>query len=756
MPRRNSNPAKRPVPVALCLIAMSFVVALLTAASADAAYYKMVACSANNGAPPHGISTNTASPQTPSGIFHIWNFCDGEGDDPPADGAFFRIMEHRAMPNSAGEGAYGNFYFDTPAYVHFKRAGGYTRQPGAFHDGWRSRFWVASCCSTAQILLQAPGDGAHPIFAPHLWPIPQLWDFNRFVFELQCVRPGRCDVSGDVMTDLNGLVFILSDDSDAQVAFTNAERPWMQGRWVRGLQHVNFDVSDLGSGIRNERMLVDNAQRWNWDHGGECNTSWTPTNLEWAKAYQPCPTGGPWGRWTPLETATLSDGAHTIKLCVEDFGQFQGLYATKGETCTSRMIRTDNTAPGAPSGLEVTSSNPNRYLDRFGARFSLPPNQGSPITKAHYSVVDASDRVVVQAKVVTGTNPTQLSGITGPAKAAEYRLRVWLEDEVGNVGPAATAPIPRDTTPPAAPQELSVVAPSATRASQAFDVRWRNLVDAGSPINAVHYEVVDPGGALIVPTRHVAADNPQAIESLDAPRDGGQSWLRLWLSDAEGNHGAPVKVPLAYNCVRSGVAGGSSVSAGLGPQASQAFAVNEGQGATLTGQLRGVGRLAGAPLCVFGRVVTQSARQFLGIAMTDSAGDFNFAVGAGPSREIGVIYRSGHRELTAGATLRTRVRPTFKLKKKVVRNKRVAVFTGTIPGPDNANVVVLLQVEDGKRRWRVFRRYRTREGGAFVMRYRFTQTNTPTTYRMRAEVPAQSGYAYEGGTSRVAPLTVRP
>ncbi len=65
---------------------------------------------------------------------------------------------------------------------------------------------------------------------------------------------------------------------------------------------------------------------------------------------------------------------------------------------------------------------------------------------------------------------------------------MWLEDQVGHTGPAATAPIPRDTTPPAAPQSVSVTAPDTARTAQGFDVHWRNIVDAGAPIVSARYK----------------------------------------------------------------------------------------------------------------------------------------------------------------------------------------------------------------------------------------------------------------------------
>lgn len=58
------------------------------------------------------------------------------------------------------------------------------------------------------------------------------------------------------------------------------------------------------------------------------------------------------------------------------------------------------------------------------------------------------------------------------------------------------------------------------------------------------------------------------------------------------------------------------------------------------------------------------------------------------------------------------------------------------------------------RGWRVFRRYRTRANGRFLMRYRFTQTRTPTTYVMRVQVRRTVGYPYLQGNSRTRRLRV--
>lgn len=433
-----------------------------------------------------------------------------------------------------------------------------------------------------------------------------------------------------------------------------------------------------------------------------------------------------------------------------------GLNGTGGESCVARTIRVDNTAPGAPAGLYVLSSNPARYLDHFAAQFSLPPDPGSPIAKVHYEVIDATGSVVMPEQVLSGTNPTEIAEVHGPSKAGDYSLKVWLEDSVGLAGPATTAPIPRDTTPPAAPQGLQVTPPESPRSAEGFDVRWSDIADSGSPIDAAHYQVLDGAGKVVVPTQTVRGEGVAAIEDLETPSQPGPYTLRLWLSDEEGNVGAPATAPLSYRCVRSDAGEANSLSTGVGTDQGAEAIVRQGEGSILTGRLaeRGDG-VAGAPVCVFARVTTEDRREFLGIAMSRPMGGYSFSIPAGPSREVSAVYRSGHRELGAKATLQTVVHPDFGVRRKVVRNEGTARFTGYIPGPDNDNVVVVLQVRRGKG-WLAFRRYRTRAGGKVTVGYRFTRTDTPTRYVMRAQVRSQAGYPYLQGNSDPLTLIVQP
>jgi hypothetical protein len=220
--------------------------------------------------------------------------------------------------------------------------------------------------------------------------------------------------------------------------------------------------------------------------------------------------------------------------------------------------------------------------------------------------------------------------------------------------------------------------------------------------------------------------------------------------------GESTSIPFASSCPRSGVQGGSVLTSGLGSSRSEAVVVAQGEGAMLSGVLRdnGLG-VAGATICVFARIISEEENQLLGTVATDQNGLYEFPLPPGPSRSLTAVYRTEQGQLSAATLLQTRATPVLRLRSGVVYNKHFAYFSGEIPGPDNDAVMVFLQVKIGHG-WRVFRRYSTRNGGKFTMRYRFTRNFIPTTYVMRAQVVGGPGYPYLRGNSDTKALRVLP
>ncbi|HET6571863.1 MAG TPA: carboxypeptidase-like regulatory domain-containing protein, partial [Solirubrobacterales bacterium] len=722
----------------LMLLALCAFGLVLHVTTAHAANYRMLLCAGNNGSNSFDTATNTVSGANPGGIFSFENYC-GPAGDPAGNGAFLRLAENQSGGN-AGNSAYGSISWTVPPWVAILAGGGYTREPGSFNDGWRGRFWAEDFGGGGHhILLQGTGVpngsnggigwGTTSTFASHLWPFPTYGYYRRFIFEMTCFRPAGCDRSGWNAVDANTIHLTLADVSPASVGFGGDAI--LSGAWARGTQNIGWSSSDQGSGMRFERLRLDGAQLSANDYGGQCDLGWSQASGEFARVFQPCPVGGPWGHGYGLNTASVPDGGHTLQVCAQDYSQAAGLDATAGESCDQRAIHTDNTAPGKPAALAIRSANPDRYLDHFGATFSLPPDPGSPIARVHYMILNAEDEAVVPERLVSATNPTEVAAIQGPKAPGAYRLKLWLEDSVGfqgpaaevaiphdttppaapqglrsagstsrwldklnlrwanivdagspidaahyrfldpsgepvgstetisgenpeaidglltptrrgryeaqvwledaegNVGAAASVPLPIDTTPPAAPQRLQVAAPDTPRSRDGFDLHWRNIGDDGSPVDAAHYEVLDGSGHLAVPEQTERRTDVSSIADIHAPDSAGAYTLKLWLQDAEGNAGAPATVSLSYECARSPVGSGAHLDAALSDAV-----VQQGQGSTLKGALResSGAPVAGAPLCVFEQVEGERARHYLGLAYTDAAGNYGFGVTPGPNR----------------------------------------------------------------------------------------------------------------------------
>jgi hypothetical protein len=309
--------------------------------------------------------------------------------------------------------------------VSIPRAGGNTPHPNQLADRRPAPQWgEGNDGSTNNFLMQGSGVANNSlggigwaktgVFTSHLWPFSTHGVYRRFVYEMTCMRQAGCERSGFNATDANTFVLTLNDLDPSRSNFTNTGSGVLSGAWVRGTQNVTWNVSDQGSGMRFDRLRVDGGQRHLIDWRGSCNLDSNGAAGEFAREFRPCPTGGPWGRSYALDTAAFSDGSHTLQVCAQDYGQAVGLNGTGGESCEQRSVRFDNKPPAAPAGLAIATANPNRYLDHFGARWTLPSDPGSPIKKVHYDVVDAAGKTVVAERVVPATNPTKLDDIAGP------------------------------------------------------------------------------------------------------------------------------------------------------------------------------------------------------------------------------------------------------------------------------------------------------------------------------------------------------
>jgi hypothetical protein len=220
----------------------------------------------------------------------------------------------------------------------------------------------------------------------------------------------------------------------------------------------------------------------------------------------------------------------------------------------------------------------------------------------------------------------------------------------------------------------------------------------------------------------------------------------------------PRSVEVNNSCTESPVVGGQSLSAGIQGVTGETVTVPFEQPAVVTGDLTSnAGEpVPGATICVQAQVQEAGTEpQTVATATTDANGSFSYEVPPGPDRRLLLGYR--HDSFQVGKTLEvnSHAKPTIELGRGRIRHGGKIKITGSLPGIDAAGRVVVLQASSlHGTRWLTFRKATTGPKGGFRSSYRFGDTSSTTTYRMRAVVPRQSGYPYEPGHSTPARIKV--
>jgi len=215
--------------------------------------------------------------------------------------------------------------------------------------------------------------------------------------------------------------------------------------------------------------------------------------------------------------------------------------------------------------------------------------------------------------------------------------------------------------------------------------------------------------------------------------------------------GTPQTVEVDNSCQASRVAGGAQLSASFADTNETAIQVTSREGATVSGRLVDAqgNAVAHATLCVRERIMLagQSAAS-VGAVETDAAGNYSYRVQPGPNRDISFGYRFNRDQIETSVAFRAEAIPELSVSKRKVANGRAIRLYGSLPGPMNADRIVVFQARGpGSHRWRTFKKARTDAHGNFSARYRFRKTTESAKYRMRAVVVEQAGYPYLTGRS---------
>lgn len=115
-----------------------------------------------------------------------------------------------------------------------------------------------------------------------------------------------------------------------------------------------------------------------------------------------------------------------------------------------------------------------------------------------------------------------------------HQLTVQVLDRGGNVA-AADRMVAIDNTPPAGPQDVTVVGGAGWRQANNVELIWKNPPQPGrAPIAGAVYRLCPVDGSTKCVDRTVSGPGLTSIKGLQVPASG--EWiLRLWLLDAAGN-----------------------------------------------------------------------------------------------------------------------------------------------------------------------------------------------------------------------------
>jgi hypothetical protein len=453
-----------------------------------------------------------------------------------------------------------------------------------------------------------------------------------------------------------------------------------------------------------------------------------------------------------LDTANVPDGRHQVNV--------EGIDAAGNVTGVEQHVNIDNHAPGKPGQVGVEGSQGWRSENGFTVRWSNPPGQVAPISRARYRLCDAT---ACTTDAVEGVDLSSMR-VRVP-RAGEYALRVWLEDEAGNHDPerasdavslrlddeAPTALF--EHTDPGDPLAITAsvddrgagVTTGSIEARRLGDPVWRELGArlAGPRLAAALDDAALPGGTYEL--RAHVRDGAGNERTTDRRRDGGRMMISLPARAA-----TTISFAERRRC-RKRRGGGRRCVVDRGPL--------RGNGRIIAGVLRAGGRpLPRAPIAVVivPRAGDAPARRTT--VTTDAKGRFSFPAGAGPSRAVRFEYRGTRLTRPAGAALRILVaaRSSIAVSRGFALNGQAVRFRGRLRGgpiPDGGKLIDLQAFYRG--RWRTFATPRTDGRGGWSYEYRFEATRGVVTYRFRARIRREAAYPYELGHSRTLRVTVR-
>jgi hypothetical protein len=589
-----------------------------------------------------------------------------------------------------------------------------------------------------------------------------LFGHNRFRFETRCFNPAGCDVSASSFSPANRALFSAAN---VTVRVQDETRPWIgphhgaiwSDGWHRGREEAWAHFAD-NVGIMSTRIYADGALVQMLDFRDPSLPEWAGCDFTLPK---PCKDFAPGG--LGLDTGTLADGEHAVRL--------EAIDAAGNLAAIDRPIMVDNNAPAKALGLTVDGGEGWRSANDFTVRWTNPPGQVAPISKAHYELCQIGSAPCTKGTVAAAAIEG-LTGLTVP-EPGEYDLRVSVEDAAGNHDPQRASDPVRLRFDDEAPTVV-FEAPDETHPTRVTAA----LADRGSGVAEAAIEIRDTGGRQWQELDASIHGGVMVADVDDVSLPDGVYEVRARARDRAGNErtgdrrrdGAKMQLELPLR-LRSGVlllSRGRPRCRGTGgrkrrcraPARAGATIVVRSARAQIDGLLRSAhgDAIANARISVFEQLRTGGGRKPLAELRSDGRGRFSLTVPRAPSRSIQFAY--GGTPLVKPATGEVRMlvpaASSMSADRGTVRNGEAVAFKGRLAGghvPDGGKLIDLQAYYRGG--WRTFATPRTDSRGRWFYRYRFGATRGTVRYRFRARIMREAAYPFELGYSRRVEVTVR-
>jgi hypothetical protein len=274
-------------------------------------------------------------------------------------------------------------------------------------NGHKARLYMADQ-QHRQTFGVASGDDNGSFFGGESWQGPPQ---EQFVAALRCEDAGGCPASNDAKTLVRSVRLTLADNADPTLSVGGS---LASPGWQRGAQLLSFSGDDQGSGLELVDVRVNGSELGAAEQGTCAGVIPGTHTAAWLR---PCKGGVSGSVYPSTAELPFHDGGNTLSVCADDFAG--------NETCDTRSIQVDNTAPTLAFANEQSADDPELIRAPVGDTTS-----GVASGQLSYRASGAGEWTPLPTRIVAGELRARIDSTAVPA--GSYEFMAQASDVAGN------------------------------------------------------------------------------------------------------------------------------------------------------------------------------------------------------------------------------------------------------------------------------------------------------------------------------------